>query len=360
MNFNKFSKLITVLIITAMVGLFVFGDAVVYTLTYIIVYMVLLFRTFQTHGRVRLKLALFTSYSLVLAVQIVMYQTLLARPEQAALTWQDISFWSRKLICTVILLLPAAASRYVTVDKYARFYLPSIEEVGSIAFANLVGGAAKISFVIDKAAQAKRGFSRKNISAIFGELPRHSSFEYINNGTLTDAYFAKAQETYSDPHIYIVISNTGSPASEMISVFTSTYYNHASLSFDRDLATIVSYNGGDRVYPPGLNPEMLTYFKQKSDSGILVYSIPCTYEQKSEIISKIREINENGSAYNMLGLIMKKSYKPNIMFCSQFVYRMLELSSLAYFNKPNGKVKPSDLIELDYYRKLSFEYEVKL
>jgi hypothetical protein len=40
----------------------------------------------------------------------------------------------------------------------------------------------------------------------------------------------------------------------------------------------------------------------------------------------------------------------NIMFCSQFVYKMLDIVGLAYFNKRPGNIKPDDLVELDYYR----------
>jgi hypothetical protein len=66
-----------------------------------------------------------------------------------------------------------------------------------------------------------------------------------------------------------------------------------------------------------------------------------------------------GSAYNMIGLLVKRSYKPNIMFCSQFVYKMLKLARVQYFNKKDGEVRPTDFIELDYYKKLHFEYEIK-
>ena len=42
------------------------------------------------------------------------------------------------------------------------------------------------------------------------------------------------------------------------------------------------------------------------------------------------------------------------MFCSQFVYTMLELAGLNYFEKDAARVIPADFIELDYYRNLEF------
>ena len=117
--------------------------------------------------------------------------------------------------------------------------------------------------------------SSDNLKSVLDDLPRHDSFRYINNGSLTAEYFAEAAKSLADPHVYIVISNTVSVASEIISVFTQRQYNHASLSFDRELRTIISYNGGERVYPPGLNHEMITFFNKKPGASILIYSLDC-------------------------------------------------------------------------------------
>ena len=57
---------------------------------------------------------------------------------------------------------------------------------------------------------------------------------------------------------------------------------------------------------------------------------------------------------------MKVTPQPNIMFCSQFVYTMLELAGLNYFEKNAAHVTPTDFIELDYYRKLDFVCRIDL
>jgi hypothetical protein len=199
-----------------------------------------------------------------------------------------------------------------------------------------------------------------NIDSLINDLPRHNSFEYINNQSLPENYFKYAYETLDDHYIYIILSNTGSAASELISIFTNRKYNHVSLAFDEYLKTIVSYNGGGKLYPPGLNYEILKSFSKKPDASIIVYKLKCNQEQKKFIIDKIKKINEEGSAYNLLGLVLKYSHKPNIMFCSQFVYKMLKDAGLEYFEKEEEKVSPMDLIELDYQRKLEYVYEIKL
>jgi hypothetical protein len=38
---------------------------------------------------------------------------------------------------------------------------------------------------------------------------------------------------------------------------------------------------------------------------------------------------------------------------------MLKDVGVNYFEKKDEKIKPTDLIELDYYRKINFEYEIK-
>jgi hypothetical protein len=271
-----------------------------------------------------------------------------------------LSYWPRKFAWTLVIAVPLVISRYVIVGKYAQFYLPSIKEAGSIGFTELKDAAARVSVLSEKAGHTSESLSVANFREILNDLPRHDSFHYVNDGTLTEGYFKKAEETLADPHLYIVVSRTGSAASNIISVFTNRNYNHAPLAFDRELETVVSYNGGNNVYPPGMNPEMLADFVKKGDASILVYSLPCSTEQKAHVLQQIRDINESGSAYNMLGLVTKRSYRPNIMFCSQFVYRMLELVGLAYFKKTEGSVEPTDFVELDYHRVLAFEYEVKL
>ena len=199
-----------------------------------------------------------------------------------------------------------------------------------------------------------------DIKQVLLDLPRHSIATYVNNGTLTDEFFKIANNSLNDKYIYIVVSNTGSPASKIISKFTQKKYNHVSLSLDSELKTILSYNGGEKILPPGLNKEEIEFFNQKDDASILVYRLAIEKEQKLKIINTIKKINEQGSAYNILGLVFQTSLKPNIMFCSQFVYKMLECADINYFEKKPEAVRPYDFIELDYSRKLEFCYELYL
>jgi hypothetical protein len=244
----------------------------------------------------------------------------------------------------------------ISKTRGGKFFLPSIEDIKVFTFNELAGNMETAKKIIEKGQQT---FTKENIDELLTSLPRHSSFRYINKGSLTGEYFESAYQTLDDPNIYIIVSNTGSPASEIISIFTRKQYNHASLSFDRELKTIISYNGGEKIYPPGLNAEMVKYFNKKEDASVIVYSLPILADKKRMLIDKIKEINEQGNAYNMLGLALNLSFKPNIMYCSQFVYKMLKLAGVNYFEREDGKIKPADLVELDYERKLRYEYKIQ-
>jgi hypothetical protein len=308
------------------------------------------------------KFWLIIAFGFFLAFQIVVATQLLLAPGieggRIPIDMDHRTYWPRRIICTFIIFVPLVISRYIIVGKYAQLYLPSVKETGTIGFAEVKGIITQIKLIAGKADTTIESLSPGNLMKLISDFPRHDSFNYINEGSLTESYFNKARETLADQHIYIVISRTGSAASNFISLFTNKHYNHVSISFDRELETTVSYNGGNNVYPPGMNPEMIADFTKNSGASILVYSLPCSTEKKERVLQRIREINESGSAYNMLGLVTKHSYRPNIMFCSQFVYKLLDMESLTYFERVGRSVDPTDFIELDYRRALAFEYEV--
>lgn len=188
----------------------------------------------------------------------------------------------------------------------------------------------------------------------FRDLSRQNSFTYINRYSLNPDYFKRAEESLNDGFIYLIFTNSKSISSKVIRFFTKKDYNHISIAFDSNLSTIVSYNGGAGINLPGMNPESLNSLTIWKGAYVSVYKLPATHLQKRIILNKISEINVEGNSYNLIGLLMKNSFKPNIMFCSQFVYLLLRLVDLNYFEKDETKVKPYDFIELDINRKLIF------
>jgi len=355
MNLDKYFLYIHLFFIWLIISIVFVGNEQIFVMAYFAIFVIVIVRTLVTPSKYRIRGYLIFAYVVILAFQIGLLQNIYA--EEAV---RQIDLFLRRIIGLLLLLLPLVVSRYITAGKYAHFYLPSVEEAATIGFSNLTNVASQLMGTLSKIGDTKKKLRLENIKSIVEILSGHNSFNYVNNGSLTEEYFKKAEECLNDPNVYIIISNTGTTASEIISIFTQKHYNHASLAFDSELKTILSYNGGAKVYPPGLNMEMIDFFSKAPDSRILVYSLPCTLEQKKLMIGKISKINKEGSAYNILGLVLKRSFKPNILYCSQFVYKMLDYAGLTYFTKADGKVTPTDLIELDYYKKLKFEREIKL
>jgi len=193
-----------------------------------------------------------------------------------------------------------------------------------------------------------------DMSKIVADFPRHSALYYVNKHSLSEAYFERVEKSMRNPFLYLVLSETGSPAGELIRKVTSKKYSHASLSFDEDLETIVSYNGGEGTCFPGLNTEVVDSYLQKEDARIVIYKIKATAQQKRRVLDKIKLINNQGSSYNYLGFLWSYTFKENIMFCSQFVYTMLEVAELHYFDKKPSTVMPMDFLELDSDESLEF------
>ena len=199
-----------------------------------------------------------------------------------------------------------------------------------------------------------------DLMELVSDLPRHNALNYINKGSLNEEYFAIAESTAHNGYLYVVLSSTGSAAGELIRKVTKKEYSHASLSFDEDLKTIISYNGGENIYAPGLNQEMVEFFNKKEDANFMIYKIKADAEQKCKALDEIRKINQMGSSYNLLGLFVPYSHRENIMFCSQFVYTILKVAGIHYFDKKPEEVKPTDFVELDYKRNLEYHSQVFL
>jgi hypothetical protein len=309
----------------------------------------------MTPGRRKTRRYLTLAYSATLVVQIFMLEYIVSGNAE----YLEIpEYILRRVVGIIFLFLPLLVSKYVASVKYTHYYIPPVGETAAVGISELLNTATGIKRLAGFINESKQKLSIDNLKSLAHDMTRHDSYHYVNSKSLTDEYFQLARASFDDLNIYIIISKTGSPASEFISVFTRKQYNHASISFDKKLQTTISYNGGEKVYPPGLNMELLEFFRKSPESKIMVYSLPCTAEQKKKMLDRIAKINKEGSAYNILGLLNNRQHKPNIMYCTQFVYSMLDDVGLAYFEKKGTKISPTDLVELDYYRKLKFELEI--
>ena len=218
-------------------------------------------------------------------------------------------------------------------------------------------GRARLRGRLAEARQARQVAAHGCALALGRDLTRHNCFRYCNRRSLSPDYFARAAATLSDGYVYLAFARSNSPAGEVIGLFTQRTYNHVSLAFDRDLRTLVSYNGGGGGGAPGLNPETLWGLTSRPGAAVRVYRLAATRDQKQIMLRRLGKINQEGSAYNLLGLVLPYAPQPNTMFCSQFVYGILKLAGLAYFQKDPQQVRPTDLLDWDLKGRLSFVAE---
>lgn len=356
MKQKLFSILTLGIILLACTALFFSCNYVVFILAYVFSFVFLLCYAVFSSSTILEKIVQAIVYALIMVSQIL-FDTLVIR---TLLKEINTICSLGKLLGILLIFIPFIVKQLFFVKQHSGSPFTALGECSALTYSQLLHDKNEILYRINKVTAAGRKLSKENLQEIMHDLPRHSSFSYINAGSLTDNYFECAAETLHDGYIYLVITKSNSASSEIIGLFTNRQYNHVSLSFDKELRTIISYNGGERIAPPGLNPEIFEQLTHRAGASIILYRLPATYQQKQIMLDKIREINVEGSAYNLLGLVFKISPQPNIMFCSQFVYTMLELAGLNYFEKDAAHVTPTDFIELDYYRNLDFVCKIDL
>lgn len=347
------NKIIKLLIIALVVYLVTAGSFSLFAVIYPATALMLLIQMWTSKSGWRNKMVMSMLYLGIMTVQLTFNVLVVFSGEQAG-----ILFEFKKIVAVLLILVPFYTLYFNCLYTSQKQFFPAVRDASAVSFEMIKTLYTKAEAFKDTVERSRNSLNRGNLAEIARDIPRHSYTRYLNKNSLTDAFFRECEASLEDEQLYLVISCTGSSSSEMISVFTQKEYNHASISFDRDLKTILSYTGGGSLYPPGLNREEMKYFHQKKDASMLVYSLEAPKEKKRLILEKVKEINRTGSAYNLVGLVTKVSIRPNIMFCSQFVYSILRYAGLHYFPEKAASVKPSDFIERDYYRKLKFCYEI--
>lgn len=356
MKRKLFSVCAFAIILLACTALFFGGDYVVYILAYIFSFVFLLCYTVFAASTILEKIVQTLTYALILAAQIVFNVLVLRNLLDGNIETYSLG----KFLGIALIFIPFFVKQLFFIGQRNHSPFMALGECFALSYPQLYRDKDEILYRIDNLMTAGHKLSKENLQEIIHDLPRHSSFSYINNGSLTENYFERAERTLNNGYVYLIITKSKSASGEVIGLFTNKQYNHISLSFDEELNTIISYNGGEKIAPPGLNPEVITQLTKREGASIILYRLPATYEQKKAILDKIRTINNEGSSYNILGLLLKVTPQPNIMFCSQFVYTMLKLAGLNYFEKDAAHVTPTDFIELDYYRRLDFVCKIDL
>lgn len=156
--------------------------------------------------------------------------------------------------------------------------------------------------------------------------------------------------------IYIIITNTPSVVSGIISVFTHTPYNHVSVSLDAELEQMFSFGRRYKYFPwiGGFvreSPHFGTLGRfPETEAIVLRMTVDAsTYAELSENLTDMLE-HKYTYRYDTLGLlaaIFGKSIKrENYYYCSEFVRELLVKFGLEPVESFEEIVRPMDFLTL--------------
>ncbi len=158
-------------------------------------------------------------------------------------------------------------------------------------------------------------------------------------------------------HIYLIFTQTGTSASRMFKVFTKMPYNHASISFDRELTEMYSF--GRRVlyfqFLAGLiqeDPDTHVY-KRFPDTTCRIIALPVTDEQYARAKQEVNLfwVEVDKYKYDILGVPARAAgvkWKRDYRFvCSEFVGLVLSRAGILHYSEAECYfLKPSDLYNI--------------
>ncbi|WP_068776569.1 hypothetical protein [Paenibacillus sp. FJAT-26967] len=171
----------------------------------------------------------------------------------------------------------------------------------------------------------------------------------------------------ADRSVFILLTNTGTLFTKVIQSYTKAPYNHASISFNRELSELYSFG---RKHPNNpLNGGFVREdirtgtFSKYPDTTCVIYELQVS-EREVEKMKRVLQIfirRDRKYFYNILGVIGITVKEPvefsNAYFCSQFVAEILHRSGIKIWNKLPALVTPDDFRQSDRLRLI---YEGKL
>ncbi|OKP83025.1 hypothetical protein [Paenibacillus sp. P32E] len=171
----------------------------------------------------------------------------------------------------------------------------------------------------------------------------------------------------ADHSVYILLTNTGTLFTKLIQGYTKAPYNHASISFDRELTELYSFGRKNPSNPLNggfVHEDLRTgTFSKYPNTTCVIYELHVS-EREVEKMRRVLHIfirSRQKYLYNMLGVIGIALKEPvefsNSYFCSQFVAEILDRSGIKLWNKLPALVTPDDFRQSD---RLELIYQGKL
>lgn len=171
----------------------------------------------------------------------------------------------------------------------------------------------------------------------------------------------------AESSIYIMLTNTGTLFTKMIQTYTRAPYNHASISFNKELSEMYSFgrkNPNNPLNGGFVKEDIQTgTFSKYPNTTCVIYELQAT-ERQIEKMKRVLGVfiqKDKKYLYNLLGVIGIALKEPvefsNSYFCSQFVAEILQRSGIRLWNKLPALVTPDDFRQCE---RLKLVYEGKL
>ncbi|MCT1398200.1 hypothetical protein M4D81_04190 [Paenibacillus sp. p3-SID867] len=170
-----------------------------------------------------------------------------------------------------------------------------------------------------------------------------------------------------DQSVFILLTNTGTLFTKVIQGYTRAPYNHASISFNRELSELYSFGRKNPNNPlnGGFVKEDLKTgtFSKYPNTTCVIYELQVSERD----IAKMKRVlqafirKDKKYFYNILGVLGIALKEPiefsNSYFCSQFVAEILQRSGVRLWDKLPALVTPDDFRQSE---RLQLIYEGKL
>jgi len=156
------------------------------------------------------------------------------------------------------------------------------------------------------------------------------------------------------PHVYVVLTDTGTLFSRSIRCWTGKPLNHASLALDPDLGEVYSFG---RLHPN--NPLRAGFVRERVWGSLIreasrhtpcaVYRCRLGRTAHARLLAELDRFRRDASryGYNLAGLLAVAAgvewRRPDKYFCSQFVAHLFAAAGAPLTAAPPALTKPCDI-----------------
>lgn len=156
--------------------------------------------------------------------------------------------------------------------------------------------------------------------------------------------------------IYILLTRSGTLLSNLVYLFTSDAFTHASISFDHSLQPLYSSarKNGETMFPAGPCQEYFHrgFYKKHRHIPCALYALDVPEDRYDQAKAEVTKIITRSEEYhfNIIGLVLCRMNIPfrrkRNFFCSQFVAEILHRSRALTLPKVPSLMRPSDYADL--------------